>query len=588
MPSKAYDTDRPQRKAPHRTWRHLPAGAYVLIDRLTLIDESSNFERLPFQARDNLRYLTHYPDEVEFRLLCYFDAPRTREDVERFVDRELAEVLSDPALAGEPLEQYMDRIVGLGLLKPAPGVRHPDSDWWEPGGRPIHFVAPALQHHDKRIRSFPTTVAINLTERCNLSCRHCCVGSSPAVANDGDLTAAELSSVFDQLEEGGTVTVRLTGGEPTVRPDFWEIFEDAAARRFSLVLFTNGSRIRAKDVGRLRAVSRSKGSRFSVHLSLDGGTSQTHDFLRNRRGNFERVLRTMKLFQGNGIHFFVESTLHAATFSAEEVERVAAIVNGHGASWLSIHTADQIGNGRGEETLALSREDLVRLRDEMRPVVERWRSRGLDIHFGNYNYPLEEPVDHDGKGFMRGQRDRTANLAWDVEFQQRLRRSRESGYQVCTAGISQFALGANGEVYGCPRYVGDPSYSMGNFRDRPLLDIWGSSRWDWLRADYGSKLSLCKHCKYRSNCFYGRTCRANPARLFRDRYGIPLECIREYQQLGIPREEVMSYLQGRIQSHPEDVDVVGLCEGLMEELVTKEQARSRSSAESGTTSAGDC
>jgi len=577
MPSKIYDVDE-LRARRRKTWEDLTEERLVLIDKLTLIDEAQNFDLHPFQVRDNLRYQTHYPGEVEFRLLGFFDEPRTRADVEAFFATGLPGRVGDPASIDEPLETYMNRILGLGLLKPAPAPGTPS--WPEKDG-PVRFVAPHVQKHEKTVRSFPTSVAINLTERCNLACLHCCVGSNPTVSTKNDLSAAELSRVFTELEGGGVQTVRLTGGEATVHPEFWEIFEDAASRRFSLVLFTNGTRMREEDVRRLQAVRQAKGSRFSVHLSLDGGTAETHDFLRNRKGNFRRVLKTMELFQQHGVHFFVESVLHAKSFTAEEVDRVAGIVHRYGATWVSFHPADRVGTAGDEQAVhTLTREDKIRLRQAIQPVIAKWKPRGLEVVFNSYNYPLSEPArkvkgDASTKLPVRAPRaESNGGAPPSVEFRRELQQSRSSGHHVCTAGISQMALGADGRVYGCPRYVGDDDNAMGSVRDESLIDIWSSSKWDWLREDYGPKLSLCQHCDYQTNCFYGKTCRANAGRAFRDRYGVGPECIQEYEMLGLPHDVVVAYLHERMEAHPDDAALKVLCESLLAEVDAKERARS--------------
>ena len=162
---------------------------------------------------------------------------------------------------------------------------------------------------------------------------------------------------------------------------------------------------------------------------------------------------------------------------------------------------------------------------------------------------------------------------WKKNFQRKYSQTRQAGFNVCTAGTSQLALGASGEVYGCPRYVGAKQYALGSIRDRTLLDIWNSPGWDWLREDYRPKLRLCNDCKFVNNCFYGKTCRANPGYLFNDGYGVSPECIREYDKLELPYEKVVAYLEERMESEADDLRVVALCERLLAEVKAKEESR---------------
>ena len=581
MSAQVYDIDSVRSKRGIPGWNDLDADSFVQIDLLSTFDERANFGKFPFKVIDNLRYQTHFPDEIEFVLIGYFEEPRTRSETESFFANELPGLLDESTVIDEPLVAYMDRIVSLGLLKPWEGSAEP---YWEAGAEPVHFVAPPMQNHDKTVRSFPMTVGINLTERCNLACLHCCVGSGPQVSTDKDLTPEELSSVFDQLEAGGVDSVRLTGGEPTVRPDFWPIFEDAVSRRFSLVLFTNGTRIRDDDIVRLKDATKRKGSRFSIHLSLDGGSSESHDFLRDSPGNFRKVSRTMALFQEHGIHFFVESVLHKGHASAEEIDRIAGVVHKYGATWLSLHPAEQIGTGEGEATISFTREELMQIKEDAGPVLKKWAKKGVEINLASHNYPLVElsKSEQGGvtvKSVATEQREEpvaappVGTAEWQRSVGREIGMSRSSGYNVCTSGVSQIAISADGGVYGCPRYIGSDEDKIGDVRGEKLLDIWTSPKWDWMREDFESKVSLCKNCDYQSACFYGKTCRANPGRLFNDRYGVSPDCIREYSSLGLPYGEVVAYLNDRIEANPDDAAVLELCEHLLVRVAETEAAK---------------
>lgn len=568
------------------TWQSVRFKDLIMIDRLSLIDESANFSFQPYIIKDHLRYLTHYCGEVEFVLLKYFCEPRSREDVEAYFASELPGELSDPGLITKPLSEYMDDLLAIGVLTEG-GMKH-DMIKRSKGSQTIVFTAPPIQKHAKTVHSFPNTIGLNLTERCNLACLHCSVGSNPSVSTKNDLTKEELHDFFDQCDAAGLETLRLTGGEPMIRPDFWEILEDASThRRFSLVLFTNGTRVTAANVGRLVAIKRRMGSRFLIHISLDGGTAPSHDFLRNSKGNFNRVVQTMKLLHDNGVHFYIESVLHKLSATAEEVESLCATVAPFGVTYIALHPGEMIGTGENEQTLFFTREFLVKFGQDIQPTIDKWKAQGVEISFSSYTFPLTDPTIED-------RREREAELrrrngpkepATPVQpigadggksFKAKIEASRKSGFNVCTAAISQAALGADGSVYGCPRYVGAKRYVMGNVRDRSMLQIWGDPGWDFLRENYQPKLKLCNRCNFYDNCFYGKTCRANPGYLFNDAYGVSPECIVEYDKLGLPYEKVKGYLQDRKADNPDDSRVQALCDRLLRMIAEKQASISTS------------
>ena len=115
--------------------------------------------------------------------------------------------------------------------------------------------------------------------------------------------------------------------------------------------------------------------------------------------------------------------------------------------------------------------------------------------------------------------------------------------------------------------MGEKRYGMGNVRMRKMIDIWNSPGWDWLREDYRPKLRLCNDCNFFDNCFYGKTCRANPGYLFRDEYGVSPECILEYKALGLPLQKVLAYLDERSSANADNLRIQALCARLKSEVL---------------------
>lgn len=564
-------------------WKRARFQNLIMNDRLTLIDESANFAVKPFVVRDGLKDRTHYVGEVEFHLLAFFCEPRTREEVEAHFEHDLPGELSSPDLVTADLDYYMEILLSVGFLKDGGPIHDKIRSAGKDGA--IVFRAPPIQHHQKTVQSFPKTIGINLTERCNLACLHCSVGSNPSVSTKNDLTTEELHRLFDEFDACGLRNLRLTGGEPMMRPDFWEVLEDATNdRRFSVTLFTNGTRLNEEGVDRLRAIRDRMGDQFLIHISLDGGTAESHDFLRNRAGNFARVVKTMEMLQAKGLKFYIESVLHERSASVENLDAMCEVVAPLGVTYVTVHPGEMIGTGEGEQSIFLTREFLVEFERQLQPIVEKWAARGLEISFSSYTFPLDEPsVEH---AQARDQEQRRHNgessiyrpVVADPEAEDpakdlrgKIEASRDPGFDVCTAGISQAAIGADGNVYGCPRYVGAKPFSMGNVRDRSLLSIWGSPGWDFLREDYQPKLKLCNDCAYFDNCFYGKTCRANPGYLFNDAYGVSPECILEYDRLQLPYEKVKAYLEERKAENPGNSQIQLLCDRLLRTIAAKHE-----------------
>ena len=92
-------------------------------------------------------------------------------------------------------------------------------------------------------RNLPATGTLELTARCNLSCKMCYIHN---MACDKHLIKEELSTeqwigIMDQLQSTGTMPLLLTGGEPLLRPDFPTLYMEAVKRGFLISINTNGT-----------------------------------------------------------------------------------------------------------------------------------------------------------------------------------------------------------------------------------------------------------------------------------------------------------------------------------------------------------
>src|SRR6201995_209596 len=132
----------------------------------------------------------------------------------------------------------------------------------------------------------PICLTWELTYACNLSCVHCL--SSSGRRDPRELTTAECRAVIDELERMQVFYVNIGGGEPTVRPDFWDLVDYATAHRVGGKFSTNGVRLEAAAAARLAA-----SDYVDVQVSLDGATREVNDAVRGP-GSFDTAIRAMQ------------------------------------------------------------------------------------------------------------------------------------------------------------------------------------------------------------------------------------------------------------------------------------------------------
>jgi mycofactocin radical SAM maturase len=208
-------------------------------------------------------------------------------------------------------------------------------------------VAPLVEQFQYGLDA-PICLTWELTYACNLACAHCL--SSSGRRDPRELSTEECKALIDEFERMQIFYVNIGGGEPTVRPDFWELVDYATAHHVGVKFSTNGVRIDAGIARRLAA-----SDYVDVQISLDGVTADVNDAVRGR-GSYATAIRAMQHLADAGLRGFkisVVMTRHnvgqldglkalADRFGAQlRITRLRP--SGRGAdSWDELHvTADQ-------------------------------------------------------------------------------------------------------------------------------------------------------------------------------------------------------------------------------------------------------
>lgn len=138
-------------------------------------------------------------------------------------------------------------------------------------------------------------VQLTVTNRCQCRCRHCGVAGLRKVMKE-ELPLEKIDALFEDLRLAGTQVVDLFGGEPTLRPDLFEIIRRGKLRGFFMSLETNGYVIDRVYMEGLAAAGLDQ-----IYLSLDDYRAEVHDEIRGKKGCFDRAVRALKLGSKAGI-----------------------------------------------------------------------------------------------------------------------------------------------------------------------------------------------------------------------------------------------------------------------------------------------
>jgi AdoMet-dependent heme synthase len=175
----------------------------------------------------------------------------------------------------------------------------------------------------------PVTVAWEVTRACALACRHCRAEAIPR-RDPRELTTAEACGVVDQVVELGPMILVITGGDPLMRPDLFDIAKYASARGLRVALSPSATALLRPD-----ALERARDAGVQmIHLSIDGATARTHDAFRGVDGSFDRTLSALVAARDLGMPVQIGTTVTRTT--VDELEAVAALAADHGATMWSL------------------------------------------------------------------------------------------------------------------------------------------------------------------------------------------------------------------------------------------------------------
>jgi heme d1 biosynthesis radical SAM protein NirJ len=152
-------------------------------------------------------------------------------------------------------------------------------------------------------RAPPGPVVIwNLIRRCNLTCKHCySISADKDFA--GELSTEEVYKVMDDLKGFGVPVLILSGGEPLLRPDIFDISQRAKDTGFYVGLSTNGTLIDEDNIERI-----AEAGYDYVGISIDG-LNETHDRFRRMAGAFDASMRGIRLCREHGIKVGLRFTM---------------------------------------------------------------------------------------------------------------------------------------------------------------------------------------------------------------------------------------------------------------------------------------
>jgi heme b synthase len=198
-------------------------------------------------------------------------------------------------------------------------------------------------------------VAWEVTRSCNLACVHC-RASSVLGPYEGELDTARCLRLLDEIAAFSQPVIILTGGEPLLRPDIFEIAAYGDSKGLRMVMATNGTLVDDATAGKIRDAGIRR-----VSISIDGVDAERHDAFRQVSGAFQGALSGIEALKRAGVEFQVNTTI--TQMNLDQVEGLLALAQKLGAA--AHHVFLLVPTGRGKEMAhqAISPEDYEKTLD---------------------------------------------------------------------------------------------------------------------------------------------------------------------------------------------------------------------------------
>jgi len=189
----------------------------------------------------------------------------------------------------------------------------------------------------------PSRVYLDVTNRCQLNCRHCCSASGRALSDE--LSADELLDVVRQVRAMEVKNLVLSGGEPLMRQELPRVLRLAVSENLNVTILTNGLLIDDECAKRLVNWG------VRVKISLDGAGAETHDYLRGP-GAFERTcLALRRLVAAGATDLAVHFTVHRKNIA--ELDALPPLLASLGVRNVVVGTIKPSGRARLNEALLI-------------------------------------------------------------------------------------------------------------------------------------------------------------------------------------------------------------------------------------------
>ena len=307
---------------------------------------------------------------------------------------------------------------------------------------------------------------LEITLMCNARCEHC--GSSCGdIIQKNELKLQEWKDLLKKIADTPgydphNIMLFVTGGEPLVRKDWYEIVSYADQLGYPWGMTTNGILIDEDVVKKMEDAHM-----YSVSVSIDG-LKETHESFRKVPGSFEKIIKGLKLMNKSKVIKDVQVTTCVNRKNIDQLDDLYELMKKIGIKNWRIIEVDPIGRAKENDEILLRKEDFIRM---IRFIEEKERENGdVKVCYGC--------------GHFLG-----------TQMEPRIRKIPF----ICETGIAVASVLSNGNIFVCPDVEKRKELIQGNVRKDDFIDVW-ENKFKPFRKLSRTENNMCRNCPDRKLC----------------------------------------------------------------------------------------
>ena len=322
---------------------------------------------------------------------------------------------------------------------------------------------PLVDPYGRRVNS----LRVSITQRCNFDCFFC--HQEGESGPDGEATPEEIEAIVSIAAELGIGKVKITGGEPLLREDIFEVASYGTHKGLRVVMAVNGTLLDPE-----KASAAKKAGIQRVSISLDGATTESHDRFRGVVGAYAGAMEGVNYLKEADLDFQINTTVTKRNLG--EIEDIFQLAIQLGA--VAHHIFLLVPTGRGRE---LVHEEVTPEEYEQTLTWFAEQDKKTKIQLKATCAPQYYRIVHQ-HGSAEGLKGNEEGL--------------HTFTRGCLGGISFCFLSHKGDVQPC----GYLEVTAGNIRERPFQEIWERTEVFQRLRDVNNLTGKCGGCEYRIVC----------------------------------------------------------------------------------------